>query len=107
MDNETYSARFVPVSSLDPVTRDHMASLYLGNFDGSSHAVFFEDLSTKDEVLLVRAGAELVGFTTIKVFTREWQGGPVRVIFSGDTIVERSHWGQQALACEWIARMGE
>jgi hypothetical protein len=106
MDDETYSARFVPVASLDPATRDGMARLYLDHYDGSNHSIFFGDLANKEEVLLVHAGDELVGFTTMKILERELLGRRIRVIYSGDTIVERKHWGQQALACEWIARMG-
>ncbi len=84
-----------------------MAAIYLDTYDGSTRATFLGDLSTKDEVLLVRFGGDLVGFTTLKIIDREWQGRPIRVIYSGDTVIQRSHWGQQTLAFAWITRMGE
>lgn len=106
MQDDVYSTRFVPVATLDDSTRHRMARIYLASYDGSSQAVFFGDLATKGEVLLVHAADELIGFTTIRVFEREWQGRPIRVVYSGDTVVERAHWGQQSLAFAWIARMG-
>ncbi len=106
MDDDTYSARFVPVSSLDDLTRAHMARIYLATYDGSSHELFLGDLASKDEVLLLHAAAGLVGFTTLRTFAYAWEGRQLRVIYSGDTVVERAHWGQQSLAFAWISRMG-
>jgi len=83
-----------------------MARLYLANYDGSNEALFFGDLAKKHEVLLVRAGEQVVGFTTMLFFEREWCGRNIRVVYSGDTVVDRAHWGQQALAFDWISRMG-
>jgi hypothetical protein len=106
VDHDTYSARFVPISSLDDDIRARMARIYLATYDGSSTAIFLGDLAAKDEVLLVRAGDEVIGFTALRTFKYDWEGRPIRVIYSGDTVVERAHWGQQALAFAWITRMG-
>ena len=106
MDNETYSARFVAVSALEDGVRGQMARIYWNSYDGSNEGLFRGDLEAKDEVLLIRAADELVGFTSLRIIDREWQGRPVRVIYSGDTVIERAHWGQQSLAFAWIARMG-
>jgi hypothetical protein len=106
MDDDTYSARFAPVSTLDQDTRDQMLRIYLASYDGSSETIFSGDLATKDEVLLVHRAGELVGFTTLRVFDRNWQGQDIRVVYSGDTVIERAHWGQQSLAFAWISRMG-
>jgi hypothetical protein len=106
MDQSVYSTCFVPVSALGDALESQLANLYLASYDSSSEGLFLHDLSSKDEVLLLRAGAELVGFTTLRVFEREWRGERVLVVYSGDTVVERAHWGQQALAFAWIARMG-
>jgi hypothetical protein len=101
-----YSTAFASVSELDDALRKEMARLYLGSYDGSSEALFLHDLAKKDEVLLLRAEGRLVGFTTLRVFEHTWESQPIRVVYSGDTVVEREHWGQQALAFDWIARMG-
>jgi hypothetical protein len=102
-----YRARFTPVTALDATLRAQMAALYLAHYDGSSPALFAADLAAKDEVLLLHADGALVGFSTFRLFRRVWQGRPIRVIYSGDTVVERPHWGQQALAFAWIERMGQ
>jgi len=101
-----YSTAFAAVSALGERERRAMASLYLANYDGSSESIFFHDLARKDEVLLVTNEDQVVGFTTLRYFGREWNGRPIRVVYSGDTIVDRRHWGQQALAFDWIAHIG-
>jgi hypothetical protein len=106
MVQDPYSTVFASVPALDEGVRRRMSSLYLDNYDGTSEALFLHDLSKKDEALLVYSGRQLVGFTTLKVFEREWRGQRIRVVYSGDTIVDRAHWGQQALAFDWIGRMG-
>jgi hypothetical protein len=106
MDQKVYSTRFVSLVALDETLKRRMASLYLASYDASSEALFLQDLSSKDEALLVYAANELVGFTTLRTFERDWQGQHICVVYSGDTVVDQAHWGQQALAFAWIGRMG-
>jgi hypothetical protein len=101
-----HTARFVPVPALDRDTRERMCALYLANYDGSSAALFHHDLDGKEEALLVWHDAQLVGFTTLRLFDHDWHGQRLRIVYSGDTVVDRAHWGQQALAFAWIRRMG-
>jgi hypothetical protein len=84
-----------------------MAALYLENFDGTSDAIFRSDLADKDEAILLFCNECLVGFTTLKVFEVTWRDHPVRIVYSGDTIVSPLHWGQQTLAFAWISRVGQ
>ncbi|MCI5221900.1 MAG: hypothetical protein D3924_04330 [Candidatus Electrothrix sp. AR4] len=87
--------------------RQAMTLLYLAHYDGSSEALFIADLEDKDEVLLIRFNGTLVGFTTMQFYEREWNGQRIHIVYSGDTVVDRQHWGQQALSIRWITRMGE
>jgi hypothetical protein len=103
---EAHSTAFVPVQELSETLRREMASLYLSIYDGTDEALFLHDLAKKDEALLVYDGGQLVGFTTMMMFEREWGGERIRVVYSGDTVIDRAHWGQQALAFDWISRMG-
>lgn len=105
--NSQYSTSFAPVRSLLGTQRAEMAKLYLSCYEASSESVFLHDLATKDEALIVRAGEQLIGFTTLRTFERDWQGARLRFVYSGDTVVDRQHWGQQALAFAWIQRVGE
>lgn len=102
-----YSSQFTPVSALTSAQRSAMADLYLAHYDGSSAVRFEADLSGKHEVLLIHADGVLIGFTTLELYTRVFDEREVRIVYSGDTVVDRAHWGQQTLAFAWIRRMGE
>lgn len=102
-----YTSRVCPVKLLASDLVAHMARLYLGYFDGSSEALFRTDLAKKDEVILLFADQALIGFTALHLFTSSHEGRIVRVVYSGDTIVDRPHWGQQHLSRAWIARIGQ
>jgi hypothetical protein len=102
-----YTASVRPVAHLGEAERRAMVDLYLAHYDGSSESTVLEDLSAKTEALLLHHRGVLVGFSTLELYERDWTKGRLRVVYSGDTVVARAHWGQQALAFRWIARMGE
>ena len=83
-----------------------MAALYCATYDGTSRQLFLDDLAAKDEVLLLSWRHELVGFTTLQTYARRWHERPLRVLYSGDTVVDRRHWGQQALSFAWVRHLG-
>lgn len=101
-----YQALFKHVSELSSAESQAMAALYLAHYDGSNETLFFDDLVEKTEALLVFHAGKLAGFSTLQIYDRNWNENPIRVVYSGDTIVAREHWGQQALAFNWIERMG-
>lgn len=105
--SKKYLSKFVTVTDLSSETVNRMSELYLDNYDGSSETRFLKDLQEKDGVLLLYYQDALVGFTTLIVYEVDWKGGPVRVVYSGDTIVSPNHWGQQELAFAWIQRIGQ
>jgi hypothetical protein len=102
-----YLASAASVCDLSPTLVERMGALYLENYDGSSIETFRSDLLDKDEALLLAFGGELVGFTTLKTYDAIWNDSPIRVLYSGDTIVSPPHWGQQQLAFSWISRIGQ
>ncbi len=102
-----YTAYFKKISELSDDNRQDIVRLYLTYYDGSNETQILADLNAKSEVLLVFYDALLIGFTTLRVYEFPWNEKEVRIIYSGDTIVDKAHWGQQALAFAWIARMGE
>lgn len=104
---KSYRSILVAVSALSPEIVQRMSELYLDNYEGSSQARFLEDLHEKDEVLLLDFQGALVGFTTLVVYEVTWKNQPVRIVYSGDTIVSPRHWGQQELAFSWIERIGQ
>lgn len=102
-----YQTQFKRVSDITASDRERIAALYLAYYDGSSEERVTADLADKTEILMLHHGNALVGFTTIQLYDFAWQGAPVRVIYSGDTVVHHAHWGQQALAFAWIGNLGK
>jgi hypothetical protein len=83
----------------DEVLRSRLFALYNRYFENSTPEVFFEHLSHKDAIFILsdaRSG-EPIGFSTQKLLRAEVDGVPIVAIFSGDTIIDRSYWGQQEL----------
>lgn len=102
-----YESQIAPVAGLCEETIASMSRLYLESYDGTSEELFRADLAEKHEAILVRCGGALVGFTTLKVYEHPWDDRRARILYSGDTVVSRAHWGQQQLAFTWIAHAGE
>lgn len=96
------------IAALGEAERRGMFSLFERYYGGTSYARFAADLADKSRVLVLRdeSGA-LCGFSTLAVYERVFRGETVRVIFSGDTVVDERHWGQQALAFAWLRLAGE
>lgn len=87
---------------LRAATRSEMFRLYDRFYGGTSEELFLHDLSDKTYAIVLRDGeGRLQGFSSIKVWDETFRGQPVRIIYSGDTIVHRDHWGQQDLVAAW------
>jgi hypothetical protein len=100
-------ARKSGVSDLSAATRQAMYRLFSHYYENVSRSQFDADLSSKDFVLLLLDECgELAGFTTAGIFERSFSGATHRIVFSGDTIMSRQHWGKQTLAQAWLHEMG-
>lgn len=104
---EDYKAEIIEVPDLPETTLNAMSQLYLAHYDSSDESHFRNDLAGKSEALLVYKSHELVGFTLYKLYSETWRGNLIRIIYSGDTIIDRAHWGHQTLAFSWITRAGQ
>jgi hypothetical protein len=73
------------------------------HFAGVRREAFEADLDEKQCViqLLDSATGTIQGFSTQVVWELEVEGRPVSVVYSGDTIVDRRHWGSSILARLW------
>ena len=101
-----YQTTLLPVKTLSCNTIAQMTQLYLAHYQGSSRDLFERDLQEKQEVLVLMHDDVLVGFTSFQTYELTWQQRPIRVVYSGDTIVAQAHWGQQALALAGLEHMG-
>ena len=93
--------------SLDAGLVSTMYRLYDCYYGAASETAFRRDLRAKDKVILLRNRAgELRGFSTLAVTEFDFDNRTHRAIFSGDTIIDRRHWGEHALAFTWIELAG-
>lgn len=83
--------------------RDAMFALMVRHYDHVVREVFEADLAEKQWVIRLwrpETGA-LCGFSTQMLLRASVDGRPIRALFSGDTIVDREHWGTSALPIAW------
>jgi len=98
----------VPRTRLRASDRDQMFDLLDHHFEGVTPTQFERDLSEKNWVILLnRSDGRLVGFSTLLAYQTSFEGQPVSVIYSGDTIVSPEAWGSTALARGWIGCVRE
>lgn len=106
-DLETFPTA-VPRAHLSGRHREQMFDLLTQHFDGVTFVQFERDLSEKNWVILLnRAGGRLMGFSTLLAYEASFEGQPISVIYSGDTIVAPEAWGSTALARGWIGCVRE
>jgi hypothetical protein len=78
------------------------------NFDHITVDRFTGDLADKNWVILIRDDDQrIVGFSTLLLYATLFDGSPVAVVYSGDTIIERDAWGSAALPRTWIHSVWE
>lgn len=95
------------MSNIAPDTRREMYSLFERYYDETTEARFLDDLRDKDAALLIRDEEDrLCGFSTLAVYATSCHGRKLAVVFSGDTIIDRAHWGSPAFAFSWIRHIG-
>ncbi len=96
-----------PVISLTPGERRAMHQLMTDHYEAVPWERFESDLSAKDEVLLLHDGDGTVrGFTTL-AWNPTGRPNEGDILFSGDTIIDRSCWGTQELVRAFCRRAGE
>jgi hypothetical protein len=100
-------AAVTAVSSLAATDIDEMFELYAAYYDGTTRALFERDLREKHWVVALHTGHHaLAGFSTLAVSDVVADHTAARIIYSGDTIIDRPYWGTQALAFTWIRLAG-
>jgi hypothetical protein len=83
--------------------RSQMFCLLNKHFDGVTREQFESDLAEKNWVILLHQEMELTGFSTLLAYESSFQGKPLSIIYSGDTIVSPEAWGTTSLSRAWIS----
>jgi hypothetical protein len=90
------------IGDLRPGDRDDMFRLMQRNYENVRRRKFEDDLDAKRWAIVVRTPSlKLVGFSTQVVLDARIGGARVYALYSGDTVVDREHWGDPALAHAW------
>lgn len=92
--SETLSVKNVNKSDIDA-----MWSLYGRYYTDATHEQFTNDLHAKSHAIILRDSGDrsVQGFSTIHCYSCEVDRKKFYCIYSGDTIVDRAYWGQNAL----------
>ena len=91
----------VPVDDLTENQTQNMLHLMDEYYVNMTAEQFFKDLKEKHFAVLLYEGNIIRGLSTWMLFEHELGERRVNVIFSGDTIIEKSHWGSMVLPFAW------
>jgi hypothetical protein len=96
LESQTLSVRDLPAACIA-----QMQQLMRAHYEGVSEAQFLADLKAKQWVILLFDHGTVCGFSTQVLFDHFLAGRHVKILFSGDTIIDRKHWGSLALPVAW------
>ncbi len=94
----------LPRTDLTQAEIQAMFRIFNENFTGATLEIFQRDLSSKNWVILLRdaESGELEGFSTLALYETSFNGQPLSVVYSGDTIIRPAYWGTPELPRSWI-----
>lgn len=101
------SGLIVPRSAFSTPLTSRLYSIYQRYYTPTDPSVFERDLARKTFCITLsdRAGL-LCGFSTVERIDLDLPTGEAVVLFSGDTVIDRPHWGEQTLPFTWIEQAG-
>ena len=97
------AGKLAHVHDLSASERDQMFALMEKHYLNISRAKFDADLAEKQWVIQIvhEATGELCGFSTQMTLDAQVGARQIKALFSGDTIIDRQYWGDQALTHAW------
>jgi hypothetical protein len=105
--NVRLSSSIVAPADLDAWQRAAMFTVFARHYEAISRPRFESDLDEKDAVILLEDGSGAIsGFSTQKILRATVGGREIRALFSGDTVIDRSQWGEQELVRGWCRFAG-
>jgi hypothetical protein len=94
-------SQIVAVKELSAEDISQMGRLMQAHYEGVTERQFAADLNAKQWAILLRHQGCLCGFSTQVLFDHVFEGGVMKILFSGDTVIEKSRWGSMALPVAW------
>ena len=103
----TLSVQSRPAPAISQNERDALYRLYAQHYAATDPTRFAADFAAKDWLLTLHHGTQLAGFSTQAVKRHITHSGLTLVeIFSGDTVIDPTYWGSQALSTEFARLAG-
>src|SRR5262245_55543967 len=95
--------RVIEVPLLTVAQRRAMFELFDAHYLHATWAAFLRDLNEKQWAIVIEdeTTGRLRGFSTQMLLKVAVGGDTARALFSGDTVIDRAAWGDQALARTW------
>lgn len=100
----TATGSITPVADLDEATVSSMFELMSRYFAHVDRGQFEKDLAEKDDIVLIHADGTVVGFSTMQLREESINGQTIRVLFSGDTIIDAQHWNTLELQRQFVLK---
>jgi hypothetical protein len=101
------TAEIVTVEAISNDLRNVLFKLMNAYYVNVSLEEFKRDLLEKNWVLILQnPEGRTVGFSTIRLEEQTTLGQRVRIVFSGDTIIDRPNWGSSELPIAWGKHIG-
>ncbi|MDX1919860.1 MAG: hypothetical protein SFU25_03900 [Candidatus Caenarcaniphilales bacterium] len=105
---EVLKAKILAVTDLENKLKDTMYEIYEKYYGGTSEALFQEDLQNKNFCILIfNQSEQLVGFSSLLIFTAALKGESFGIVYSGDTIIKHEYWGSNILIKAWLGLTGK
>lgn len=96
-------AETLAVADVPQALRRRLYDLFVDGYDGVSAAKFMEDFDAKSHVIVLRDRCgDIRGFSTLTEYGRRYGDRDVRLVFNGDSVIDRDHWGSTALFRAWL-----
>lgn len=106
--SERMLSEICPVADISLPDRRALYTLLDRYYDHVTLQQFEQDLAEKDTAIILRDNCGVpCGFSTQKLMQLTVDGRPVRAIFSGDTIIDPTYWGEQELGRAWCRYVGQ
>lgn len=104
----TQSTSVVHINALSLCDKAQMYDLYCAYYTNSHSSVFLNDLAQKNYAILLRDDAGAIrGFSTLALDTEVYDNTVLKVLYSGDTIVDKTYWGPPLLPRAWLQFAGQ
>jgi hypothetical protein len=97
------SGKVVEIASLEREQKREMFSLMSAYFCNMDEKRFARDLDEKKWAIILSdpACGKIKGFSTLMLIEHYIDGEKIKVLYSGDTIIDRKYWGGNELVKTW------